>query len=389
MLSQKSGAFIIGLMWAGSLAFAPQSRAAEPILFQDFENDTGQWKGVGGSAAVYVTKDAENIKTGHGALQFSYTVQAGQFEAMTRPLPKAALTSLQSIKFWIKSSRDTTILLALQEEGGGRFATIFSVAKDKWQNVEVAPADFLLQDGPNDPKDANGKLDLEKIEFIGLIDFDQVLMQLVGSAPEPIAQMLRIPDGPRTLYLDDVTLSSQPLPAIEETPDAASIDLFQRPQVEWASIGGATLERLQAKDPKDNALKVTYPQAPGRLMALIKPVHRGALAGKKQLTFRAASMKPTTFFVQLEETGGGKYNASFTVPGNATPTPLTLNFADFKTSQDSNDTNDHLDLDQVKQMFIADISGLMGGGPEVIPGEVPGEEGANGNTLWLTAVRAQ
>jgi hypothetical protein len=389
MSLKKVGALICGLMWTGSVAFAQPPQTPEPILFQGFENGAEQWAVIGGAAKVGVTHDAENIRTGQGALQFDYTVQAGQFEALASPLATATFASLKSIKFWIKSSHNTTILLALQEQGGGRFATMFSVARDKWQNVEVDPADLILQTDADDPKDANGKLDLEKIEYIGLIDFDQVVLQMISGAPPQVAQMIQIPGGPRTLYLDDVTLSSQPLPKIETAPGVANIDLFQRPQAEWAAVGGAVLERLQAKDPKDNALKVTYHQAPGRIMAVLKPIQRGALTGKKQLMFQAASMKPTTFLVQLEETSGGKYNTSITVPGNATPTPMTLKFADFKVSQDSNDTNDRLDLDQVKQLFIADISGLMGGAPMDLPPEIPGEEAANENTLWLNAVRAK
>ena len=280
-------------------------------------------------------------------------------------------------------------MLAVQEDGGGYFRAVFSVTKDKWQYVEIDPTDFVLQDGPNDPKDANGQLDRDKIKFIGLIDFDQVLIQMLAGAPNPIAQMLQIQGGARTFYLDDVTLSGKGLPQAEATPEVYDIDLFQRPQAEWASVGGATLERMEAKDAKDNALRVTYQQAPGRLMGLIKPLQRGALTGKKQLAFQAASMKRTTFLVQLEEAGGGKYNASMEVPGNAAPTPITLNFADFKTSDDSNDDNNQLDLDQVRQLLVVDISGVMGGAPPMVAPGMPGELPGNENTLWLNALRAK
>jgi hypothetical protein len=387
------GTALASIVLTGSFAFAQPPQTAEPILLQGFENGTGEWRSIGGQAKVGVADDPENVKTGQRALRFDYTVQAGQFEALINPLATATFASLKSIKFWIKTSHSTTFLLALQEQGGGRFATVFSIAKDTWQNVEIDPAELILQDGADDPKDANGQLDLEKTEFIGLIDFDQVLIQMVGGAPNPIAQMIHIPFGPRTLYLDEVTFSSRPLPESKATPDAYDIDLFQRPQAQWASIGGATLERMEAKDAKDNALRVTYPQAPGHITALLKPLRPGALAGKKQLSFQVASMKPTTLLLQLEETGGGKYNAPIEVPGNATPKTITLNFSDFKTSPDSNDNNDRLDLDQVKQLLIVDATSLMGGMPEGAPGGIPldlpeGQPGSE-NTLWLNALRAK
>ncbi len=389
MHCKKIAALFAGVILASSFAFAQPPQTPEPILFQDFEADTKGWFGNGDGANVSAATEPENVKSGQRALRFDYTVQTGQFQILARPLEKATLGAMQSVKFWVKADHNTTLMLALQEEGGGYFATVFSVTKDKWQAVEAGLDDFILQVGPTDPKDADGKLDREKIAFIGMIDFDQVLQQLMSDAPEQVAQMIQIPTGPRALYLDDVTLSSQSLPQIDATSDVSDIDVFQRPQAQWASMGGATLERLQAKDPKDNALKVIYPQQPGRLVALVKPLQRGTLAGRKQLSFQAASIKATTFWLQLEEESGGKYNASFTVPANAVPTPITLNFADFKASPDSNDTNDKLDLEQVKQLFIVDISGMMGGAAEMPLPEIPGEEAANDNTLWLNAVHAK
>lgn len=384
---KKTAALFFGVLLTSSFA-CMQIQAAEPLLSQGFEDDIGKWNGMGG-AKVSTATEPENVKSGQSALRFDYAVDSGQFQVLASPLAKASFSSLQSIKFWVKSDHDATVMLALQEEGGGYFATVFSLVRDKWQEVAADLDDFQLQTGPFDPKDANGKLDREKIAFVGLIDFDQVLLQMLANAPAQVAQLIHIPDGPRTLYLDDVVLSSAALAKPEEKPGMTTIDVFQRPQPEWAAIGGATLEHLQAKDPKDNALKVTYAQQPGRLTALVKPLQRGALAGKKQLSFQAASMKPTTFWLQLEETSGGKYNAAFTVPGNATPTPITLRFADFKTSPDSNDTNGRLDLEQVKHLLLVDISGMMGEDPAMPPPEMPGEEVQNENTLWLNAVYAK
>lgn len=389
---KKIATLFAGVVLSGSFSFAQPTPTTEPILFQDFEKDNGKWFGSGNNTKVSAATETENIKNGQRALRFDYLVQPGQFQVLASPLAKESFASLQSIKFWVKSSHSTSFRLALQEEGGGYFATVFSVAKDKWQVVEADVDDFLLQTGPGDPKDANGKLDREKIAFIGLIDYDQVALQMISNAPPQVAQLIQVPSGPRTLYLDDVTLSSQALPKTEAATDTTAIDSFERPQAQWASLGGATLERLQANNAKDNALKIVYPQLPGRLVGLIKPIQRGILTGKKQLSFRAASIKPTTFWLQLEEAGGGKYNASFTLPANAVATPIALNFADFKTSPDSNDTNDQLDLEQVKQILIVDISGIMGGAPEaMLPPEmdIPGEETAYDNTLWLNSMLAQ
>jgi hypothetical protein len=102
-------------------------------------------------------------------------------------------------------------------------------------------------------------------------------------------------------------------------------------------------------------------------------IPQGSLAGTTKLLLRAASEKPTTLFVQVEEAGGGKYNGFVSLDGSKKPTDVTLSFSDLQPADDSKDTNGKLDLAEVKQLVLADGGFLAGG--------------TGRNTIWLANIR--
>lgn len=379
------------LVFAGA-AKAQPDQLPEPLYSESFENGVGTWLGIGAGAKVSTERTPENAEQGAGSLRFDYQVTPGQMNALIAPFGPNSLATLQSISFWVKADHTTSLALTVQEEGGGRFSTVFSVTKGQWQRVEVAPWDLVLQVGKDDPKDGDGKLNLDKIEGIGLFDFTQLIAQMATDPNNPIVKALGVQMGPRTLYVDDFVLSSDPptpLPGAKVPTDKSLLDDFAHPQVSWAELGDVTFKVLHPFQKKgqpqatipDNTLQADYTQAPGRIEAFSKFLPDGVLTGKTSLSLSVASRLHTTIIVQVEEKSGGKYNTSFEVPAQvAPPDPgtapsfQTLAFADFKPADDSKDDNNQLDLDQVKQILIIDASGMLGGG-----------EGEN--TLWLSQIR--
>ncbi len=356
-------------------AQAQPPQLPEPLYARDFENGVGEWVVIGEKGKISPAR--EGTKVGTGALQFDYEVANGGYNALAAPMATGALSSLKTLTMTLKSDHDTPLIVALNEQGGGRFVVPVSLVSNRWQPVELKVEDFRLQTGPDDPKDANGKLDLEKIDALAFLDFNQLFVQ--GDVNSPIARLLDIASGPRVLWVDDVRLSSKPLPEAPQTEvakDAISIDQFLSPQVSWLGMGNIALERAKAELPENNALQAKYQQAPARISAMIKPLTTGILAGKKQLSFQIASEKPAVLIVQLEEESGGKYNFTTLVAGDVKPKMVDADFADFKPSDDSKDNNNQLDLDQVKQIFVMDAAGLIG-------------QGKGDNTLWLGRIIAK
>src|SRR5260370_31803237 len=194
-----AGALFLALSFA---AASGQGQGAS-LPKTTFEENEGGWTVFGQDAKVRVTHDAANIKEGKGALQYNYNIAKGSAGALALPTPDGALTKMKSLKFWIRTDHTTPVAVFMQEKDGGRYTSGFTAEQDKWQKVELSAADFHLSQGPTDPKDPNDKLDLDKVENIGIGDFGQFLIQ----ADPTLAALLNIKPGPQVLYLDAFQVS--------------------------------------------------------------------------------------------------------------------------------------------------------------------------------------
>lgn len=344
-------AAVLGMTAAAAGAWADTA----PLLRHTFEDDTAGWMVFGQGGKVSVTREAARVKEGKGALQFDYAIGKGQIAALLLPTPDGALAKAKSFRFWIKADQTTPLVVMLQEQGGGRYVSLFTVPKDQWQRVELSPADFSLSDGPGDPKDPDNRLDLDQVSAVGIADMGAFFAQANDAA---LADLLNVKTGPHVLALDELVVSEEALP--ESGGPAAgevSLDRFARPQVSWIGVGGVRLSG--AAGGAAGGLQAEYHQAPGKIAGFAKRVPHGTLAGAERLLFEATSAKPARLVVQLEEAGGGKYNTTVEVPGGSALQKLSLKPAEFTEAEDSKDSNGHLDLDQVNQVLFLDASGLL------------------------------
>src|SRR5271165_7025929 len=112
----------------------------------------------------------------NGAVEFKYTLGKKQFAAAVLPVDDS-FASMKSLRFRARTDHDTTlgVLLGERKPGGGNYVALFWSPANVWQQVELTPADFDLSDGPNDPKDADGKLDLDQVEGVAIFDFAHFL----------------------------------------------------------------------------------------------------------------------------------------------------------------------------------------------------------------------
>ncbi len=377
MKTQNWWMLVGGLMLTGGLA-AAQPEPTEPLFHKNFEDGAidpfivfplaDPNADANARPKASVTQQPENVKEGKAALQFDYSLEKGKLSALIVPTPGGVPVRVKSFRFWIKADYGTSLALVMEEQGGGRYVHMFAVPKDTWQRVEVSPAEFTLMQDKDSPLDPDGKLDLKIVQMIALGDINQLLIQ-----NEMIAQLLGIKAGPHTFYLDDFQVSEETLPAATAPEGAVNLDAFVRPQLNWMATGGIKLSRAEDQPLGGPALQADYQQAQ-RITGLVKWLPQGKLAGMSQLTFQVAAKNPTTLLVQLEETSGGKYNAIVDVPGNAQVKEAKLAFADFKVADDSKDDNNRLDLEQVKQVLLLDLTGLMG----LAEGD---------NTLWINQLR--
>lgn len=361
------------LIIATTLPARGQAAQNGPILQQTFAQGEEGWTAFGPNAVVTVTKNASETHEGKPALKFTYGVAKGEVNAAICPLMGQDLSAARSVRLWARASHATTLGLVMQESGGGRFMYPFTIPKDQWVQVEAAPGDFLLMDGKDDPKDANGKLDLDRVEAFALADVAQMLVQFGDDA----AKLLGLQPGQRTVYLSEVSISREPLPPAQElTGNVMVIDNFARSLPSWIGIGGVKLSIVADKALKGRALQAEYHVAPQSIVGLMRVVPRGKLAEAKYLTFEVAASKPTRLMVQVEDQAtGGKYRTMLDVKGNSQPETVSVKFADFTPTEDSKVTTGKPDMSKVGQLILADPTGMFGGADQDI-------------VLWIGKMRA-
>src|SRR5262249_39521830 len=147
-----------------------------------------------------------------------------QFSMAVLPAP-AEIARLRRLRFRVKTDHDTAVAVLLSEKkpGGGNYLATFSCTGGAWQPVELTPADFSVSDGPNDPVDADGKLDLDEVEGIGVVDLAEFFASQLENPQVPVA--IERPTGPHKLLLSNFELLAGT--AVPARP-ALAIDSFDR-----------------------------------------------------------------------------------------------------------------------------------------------------------------
>lgn len=346
----------------GQEAATPRPAAPERLLLeQTFARDTEGWTAFGEIARVDRTDDAALVpRPGASALRFEYTVDKRFLGAMTLPLEPGKLAGAGNFAFQVRAAVDSTLAVTLEEKEGGRFIAVFHAPKGLWQNVALSPSEFLLSKGENDPVDANGKLDLDRVQSIGILDLAQLFVRSDNPA---IATLFGALAGPRTLLVSGVRVGVAPL-----APPGYPLDGLARPQIGWIRLGGVQVKRTGAGPIPGTSLEAAYRVGPGAVAGLVRPLPIGMLTGKESLAFTAAVEKSATLMIQLEDDRGGKFSQTVSIAGVRAPKRVTLPFTDFKPTDDSK--VDRFEAARVKQILVLDLSGLL-------------ESADQSNTLWL------
>lgn len=364
-----------GLAAAAAMLLLPASGALAqmPIISHGFETTTEGWNAMGDNAHLSITNDAANVKSGKGALKYEYKLAKGEMDILMLPTPSQALAKMKSLHFSIKSDHTAPFIMSLSEKDGGRYNAVFTVSANKWQTVELAASDFVLAEDKNDPKDPDGKLDLEQVENIGIVDLGMFFAQ--ADNPE-MAALFGIKLGACTAYFDDFVVTNEPLlPSSSTLNGDFHVDTFARPQSSWVGIGVLGVSVASGKPLEGKGIKIDYHQTPMKPAGVFRSIQKGKLTGATKLVFDAASTRAATLVIQVEEVSGGKYNTTIMVPAGGVAKTYELAFSNFNAAEDSKDDNGKLDLDQVKQILVLDASGFL-------------ESADSDNTLWLGVVRA-
>lgn len=344
------------------LALAGWTQVASDLVFrQTFQEDTGAWTVLGGRGSLGKT-------VGAAGMAFTYEIAPKIFSGLVSPVP-AGFDKMQRIRLRVKTDHSTAmgVLLSEKKPGGGNYTAWFWSPANTWQWVEFTPADFTITDGPNDPKDPDGKLDLGEVEGIGLFDLGQFFGQAPSNPDFPL--VVRQEPGPRTVTLEGFEVLSSPAAASHLAANALRMDTLDRSFIDWVTLGGMDLTLNTGANPLHGpALEAKYEETEGQFQLLLRRVSGTEMAGAKRLVFDVASEQEATLMLSLEMSApNGGQGPRFTLPvyppGGREVFHVNLDLANFQG-------DGKFDPAKWRTLAIVDISAAGGGatGP---------------NTLWI------
>jgi len=264
------------------------------------------------------------------------------------PLKGIDLARMDGLRFWVKTDVPTALSVVISEKRpGSNYSAICWSTGNTWQPVELTPDDFHLNEGPNDPADPDGKLDLDAAQNIGILDINTVF----GPKIDPDSPFLVDSHaGKHSFFLDDFEI----LTGSKNRPrDSAVLDDFNTPQLQWLTRGGAELK------PEGGGMRVIYQQREEQGILLIRQLGKVDLRGKEKLAFDVASDQPTELVMGLEMHAPGmpqgpRYNTTVEVAGGGKVNHREVVLSAFG---DGEAELPPIKLDQLKSLTIVDITG--------------------------------
>ena len=239
----------------------PKPASPYELLVTAFDAGIDGWVAFGDGSKVSSTHEASKIKFGKGSLAFEYALEKGKIGGMILPVEGGKLAKMKSLRFWVRADHTLPLVVALQEKDGGRYTVTFTAPADQWQQVELAPEDFALASDKTDPKDPDGKLDLDKVENIGIMDMGVMFAQ---SDDATVAKLFNAPKGVHTLLLNEFVARSDAAPTTAAADKkTAAMDGLSHPQLGWFGLGGAEIRSATGKPLDGKSLKATYHQGGG------------------------------------------------------------------------------------------------------------------------------
>jgi hypothetical protein len=320
-------------------------------LSAQVDNLTGRFTAMGAGTAAQISA---------GVLTLTYPIEAKHFAAAVTAAPPS-MARMRRIRLRVKSDHSTAIAVLLREKPpGGNYTAAFWAPAGTWQQVELTTADFTLSDGPQDPRDPDGKLDLDSIAAIGVLDVAQIFLALPEDSEVPLT--VDRAAGQHTLLIDNFEVIAGG-PA-EKPLRTGAIDAFDRGFLQWLTPGGLDLKCSASGNPLGAAaLEITSREPEGTVALVTRRISNLNLSGISRLAFDVASEQEATIVLSLEQRDGKRFNLTVYPPGAKEIFHVTLRLQDFEGPG-------RIDAAQLKTLSIGDLTG-------------------QGNKMWIANLRGE
>jgi len=286
-----------------------------------------------------LTHDPELVRSGARSLQMTYLPTSGRL-ALVGIKSLTMQARPRSFGFSLRTSAPSPIMFGVNEADGSSYEGYCYSEGGRWLDVCVDLDELMLATCSTDEND---RLDVDEINAVMLCD----LSNLSGE----VGKSLGIKEGPQTLWLDDVRISTDLAPHRSSRGPEGQIIIydFEREPPPCLPLGGPELSLTDGPDAEDaRALRVRYDKEGYRWVGFVAGVGHLDLSGARhiQLTLRADNQAKLTLV--LEERDGSKYSTRLSLDPSKGWHTVPLAFSRFKLDPATEDENSALDLDQLR-----------------------------------------
>lgn len=324
-------------------------------------------------------KVKEQVKSGEGALSYSYKLENGTVRILV--LPTKIAPDTKSIRFWVRSNTATTLAVILREPDDSRYSVNVTVPANDWSPVALNLDELTLSAGA---QDENGKLDLDQVDSLTLFDFAWTFL-----ASDALSKAIPNAAGPRQLLVDDLQLSTEAAPISTGSYKSGAneyhiVDNFESGTIRWMPVranfavtppaieffpSDAPLKILAEAaapgpgtspvEPGGKGLRFSYKRAAGQAYALIFNLADRNLKGVHTLKMNLRVTHKSLIVVEVKEKDDSKFQQHVYPDNNTGWRSLSFPLLTLVQADDSKDENDKLDVDQIKEVAIIDSSPIM------------------------------
>lgn len=340
-------------MLGASLLLGSARADAQETVLNDFESGVEPWTVMGPGSATRVS-DTASVRRGKGAMAYQYNVAEGSVQVLVRPVAVKSLAQASEFRLSIKTSHLSTLLLSLEEQGGGRWAASMVVSPGEWNDLRIPVDSFMLARGKDDPADPNGRLDLDRVRQMSVVDAQAMLVAGAGN----MARMFGIPTGSRRVLMDDLGFVRGGAGADKAGVAAGGvqrIDRLMQPGYGSMAFGVQDLRRLKVQGV--DVTELGYRKGSGLVMSWMQPITPGTLSGLEAFRLKVGSTMKTELVFKVEQANGDKFETTIPVAAHDGLQELTVKLQDLKRSDDSGSRNDKVQAAEISQVILVDVGG--------------------------------
>lgn len=292
-----------------------------------------------------VTREAENVRDGTGALEFTYMPTEGAL-ALAGATPVKPEGQPRSLRFSVKTQELSSLLYGVNEPDGSSYQGYCYTPGGQWHDALIDLDELILSE---DTTDENDKLDTDQI--------NQIIIADLCNLPGEVGRALGVKRGVQRMWLDNLALAEQPAPkrSSRAADGAIIVDDFDGDLVVCLPIGAPQLELVPGSQAGDQALKIGYRLGGHRWVGLVRAVGYLELAEASKFCFTLNAGQPARLVAVLEERDGSKYETYLELDPAQGWHEVVVPIAQFVLDPNTEDENAQVDVKQLRVViFVAD-----------------------------------